>query len=85
LIGEWTESRELAHVRGLIGWVGIPPRFQVVMYDQRLAVELIGYHTEDEIMSAVKSMRDIDAGLAAHVQAPRRTAREGVRLSDGHS
>ena len=26
LNGEWTASRELADVRGLIGWVGIPPR-----------------------------------------------------------
>lgn len=60
LDGEWTESRELAHVRGLIGWVGVPPRLQVVIYDKRLAIQLIGYHTEDEIMSAVKSLRQIE-------------------------
>ena len=60
LHGEWAESRELAHVRGLIGWVGIPPRLHVVIYDQRLAIQLIGYHSEDEIMSAVKSLRQIE-------------------------
>jgi hypothetical protein len=32
----------------------------VVIYDQRLAIQLIGYHTEDEIMSAVKSLRHIE-------------------------
>jgi hypothetical protein len=60
LDGEWSEPRELAHVRGLIGWVGIPSRLQVVIYDQQLAIQLIGYDTEDEIMSAVRSLRKID-------------------------
>jgi hypothetical protein len=60
LVGEWTESRELAHVRGRIGWIGIPPRLQVVIYDKRLAIQLVGYHTEDEIMSAVRSLRQIE-------------------------
>jgi hypothetical protein len=60
LNGEWTQSRELVHVRGLIGWVGIPSRLQVVIYDKRLAIQLVGYHTEDEIMGAVKSLRHIE-------------------------
>jgi hypothetical protein len=60
LNGEWTESRELAHLRGLIGWVGIPPQLHVVIYDQQLAIQLIGYHSEDEIMRAVKSLRWIE-------------------------
>ena len=47
-------------MRGLIGSVGIPPRLQVVMYDKQLAIQLIGYHSEDEIMRAVKSLRQIE-------------------------
>lgn len=60
LDGDWSEPRELAHLRGLIGRVGIPPSLQVVFYDQQLAIQLIGYHTEDEIMFAVRSLRQID-------------------------
>jgi hypothetical protein len=60
LDGDWSEPRELVHLRGLIGRVGIPPRLQVVIYDQELAIQLIGYHTEDEIMSAARSLRQID-------------------------
>jgi Clp amino terminal domain, pathogenicity island component len=60
LHGEWSVPLELAHVRGLIGRVGTPPRLQVVIYDQQLAIQLVGYHTEDEIMSAVRSLRRID-------------------------
>jgi hypothetical protein len=62
LQGDWSEPPELAHVRGLIGRVGIPPHLQVVIYDQQLAIQLIGYHTEDEILSAVRSLRRIDPG-----------------------
>jgi hypothetical protein len=46
-------------VRGLIGRVGIPPRLQAVTYEQKLETHLIGYDTEDEIMSAVRSLRRI--------------------------
>jgi hypothetical protein len=60
LDGEWSEPSGLAHLRDLIGRVGIPPRLQVVIYDQQLAIQLIGYQSEDEIMSAVRSLRRID-------------------------
>lgn len=56
LDGEWSEPRELAHVRGLIGQVGIPPRLQAVIYDQGFEIHLVGYDTEDEILSAVESL-----------------------------
>ena len=69
LNGEWSEPRELAHVRGLIGRVGIiPPRLQVVIYDQQLTIQLISYQTEDQITRAVSSLRQIDRGLASHVR-----------------
>ncbi|MEO8967252.1 MAG: Clp protease N-terminal domain-containing protein [Solirubrobacteraceae bacterium] len=57
LSGEWSEPPELAHVRGLIGNVGIPRRLQAVIYDQKLQIQLIGYDNEDEIISAVGSLR----------------------------
>ena len=47
--GEWSEPRQLAHVRGLIGRVGVPPELQAVIYDQGLEIHVIGYDTEDEI------------------------------------
>jgi len=47
-------------LRGLVGWVGIPPRLQTVIYDQQLAIQLIGYRTEDEMMNAVRSLHPID-------------------------
>jgi len=56
LDGEWSEPRELAHVRGLIGRVGLPTVLQAVIYDQELEIHLIGYDSEDEIMSAVRSL-----------------------------
>jgi len=59
LDGEWSEPRELAHMRGLIGRVGTPPMLQAVIYDQQLEIHLIGYDTEDEIMSAVTSLRRV--------------------------
>ena len=59
LRGDWSEPRELEHVRGLAGRVGMPPRLQVVIYDQQLAIQLIGYESEDEIMRTVKSLRPI--------------------------
>jgi hypothetical protein len=60
LAGEWSEPSELAHLRGLIGKVGVPPRLQVVLYDQQLAIQLIGYRTEAEIMNAVRSLRRVE-------------------------
>jgi hypothetical protein len=57
LHGEWSEPPELAHVRGLIGRVGIPRRLQAVIYDQELQIQLIGYDTEHEIMTTVNSLR----------------------------
>ncbi len=54
--GEWYSPREFAHLRGLIGRVGTPPRLQAVVHDEQLAIHLIGYDTEDEIISAVKSL-----------------------------
>jgi hypothetical protein len=57
LHGEWSEPPELAHVRGLIGRVGIPRRFQAVIYDQELQIQLIGYETVDEILNTVSSLR----------------------------
>ncbi len=61
LVGEWSEPPKLAHLRGLIGRVGDPPRLHVVIYDRRLAIQLIGYNTEDEIMSAIRSLRPVGA------------------------
>jgi hypothetical protein len=57
LDGTWSEPGELANLRGLIGRVGIPPELEAVIYDQGLEIHLIGYDTEDEIMSAVASLR----------------------------
>jgi hypothetical protein len=57
--GEWWEPRELAHLRGLIGSVGVPPRLQAIVYDEKLAIHLIGYDTEQEIMSAVSSLQRV--------------------------
>jgi hypothetical protein len=59
LHGEWSEPSELKHLRGLVGRVGIPPRLQVVIYDHQLAIQLIGYDTDDEIMRTVSSLRPI--------------------------
>ena len=60
--GEWSELRELKELRGLIGRVGIPARLQGVIYDQDLEMHLIGYDTEDEIVSAASSLRRVDPG-----------------------
>ena len=57
--GEWSEPRELVHLRGLIGRVGIPPRLQAVIYDQGLEIQLIGYDTEDEVTTTVRSLRRV--------------------------
>jgi hypothetical protein len=57
--GEWSEPSELAHVRGLIGKVGVPPRLQALVHDEELAIHLIGYETEDEIAKAVNSFQRI--------------------------
>jgi hypothetical protein len=46
-------------MQGLIGRVGIPPRLQAFVYDEELTIQLIGYDNEDEIMSAVKSLRRV--------------------------
>jgi hypothetical protein len=62
LDGEWSELRELKELRGLIGRVGIPARLQGVIYDQELEMHLIGYDTEDEIVSTASSLRRIDPG-----------------------
>jgi hypothetical protein len=60
LDGDWSEPADLADLRGLVGRVGTPPRLQVVIYDQQLAIQLIGYSTEDEIKSAVQSLRRVE-------------------------
>lgn len=57
LPGEWHEPVELAHVRGLIGRVGIPPRLQAFAYDEELTIVLVDYDTENEIMSRVSFRR----------------------------
>jgi hypothetical protein len=62
LHGEWSEPPELAHLRGVIGRVGIPRRLQAVIYDQELQIQLIGYASQDEIMSAVGSLRRAGLG-----------------------
>lgn len=48
-------------MRGLIGRVGIPPRFQAVVHHEKLAIHLIGYETEREIMSAATGLRRVGA------------------------
>lgn len=40
-----------------MGCVGVPSRLQAVIYDQQLEIHLVGYDTEDEIVSAVRSLR----------------------------
>jgi hypothetical protein len=62
LDGEWSEPRELAELRGLIGRAGIPARLQGVIYDQELEIHLIGYDTEDEIVTTVSSLRRVNPG-----------------------
>ena len=57
LDGDWSEPRELAHLRGLIGRAGFPRALQAVIYDDGLEIHLVGYKTEDEILSAVTSLR----------------------------
>lgn len=59
--GEWYAPQQLATVRGLIGRVGIPPRLQAVAHQEKLAIHLIGYETEGEIMSAATSLRRVSA------------------------
>jgi hypothetical protein len=61
LYGEWSEPPELAHVRGLIGNVGIPRRLQAAIYDRQLQVQFIGYGTEAEILTAADSLRSVAA------------------------
>jgi len=58
--GEWWEPSELAHVRGLVGWVGVPPRLQAVVHDEELAIHLIGYEAEEEVVKAANSLRRIE-------------------------
>ena len=60
--GEWYAAPELATVRGLIGRVGVPPRLQAVVHHDKLAIHLIGYQTDDEIIGAATSLRRISAG-----------------------
>jgi hypothetical protein len=62
LDGEWSEPRELKEMRGLIDRVGIPARLQGSVYDQELEMHLIGYNTEDEIVSTVSSLRRVSPG-----------------------
>jgi hypothetical protein len=57
--GEWWEPTELEHVRGLIGRCGVPPRLQAVVHEEELAIHLIGYETEEEIVKAVNSFQRI--------------------------
>jgi hypothetical protein len=59
LDGEWSKPREIAHLRGLIGRVGIPSRLRAVIYDQGLEIHVIGYDTEDEVTTTVKSLRRV--------------------------
>jgi len=59
-VGEWRAPRELATVHGLIGLVGVPPRLQAVVHQERLAIHLIGYETEDEIISTANSLRRVN-------------------------
>jgi hypothetical protein len=57
--GEWFAPSELAHRRGLIGRVGVPTCLQAVVYDEKMAIHLIGYDTEDEIISPVRNLRRV--------------------------
>jgi hypothetical protein len=59
LHGEWSEPPELAHVRGLIGKVGIPRRLQATIYDQGQQLQLIGYGSEAEILKAIESLHAV--------------------------
>jgi hypothetical protein len=59
--GEWYAPRELAMACGLIGRTGVPPRLQAVVHHEELAIHLVGYETEDEIMRAATSLRRVSA------------------------
>jgi hypothetical protein len=60
--GTWFAPHELKDLRGLIGNVGSPSRLQAVVHDEGLAVHLIGYDTEAEIVTTAKSLRRVAAG-----------------------
>jgi hypothetical protein len=59
LHGEWSEPPKLAHVRGLIGKVGIPRRLQAAIYDQGQQLQLIGYDSEAEILKVIDSLHAV--------------------------
>jgi hypothetical protein len=56
LDGDWSQPDELAHLRGLIGSVGIPTHLQGVLYAEQLELHLIGYDTKDEILKTATSL-----------------------------
>lgn len=60
LNGDWSEPSELAHVRGLVGWVGAPAGLHVVVYHGPLAIQLIGYRDEEEALTAARSLRPVE-------------------------
>jgi hypothetical protein len=41
--------------------VGIPPRLQALVHREKLAIRLIGYETEEEIISVARSLRPVSA------------------------
>jgi hypothetical protein len=55
--GTWCAPPELASLRGLIGTTGIPPHLQAVVHDAGLAIHLLGYATQAEIIKATSSLR----------------------------
>ena len=56
--GEWTHRPDLASSRTHRPGRG-SPSLQAVIYDADLAIQLIGYRTEDEIRSSLGSLRTV--------------------------
>ena len=46
-------------MQGLIGRVGLPRRLQAFLYGEDLALVLIGYQTDDEILRTARSLRPV--------------------------
>lgn len=60
--GDWYAPSELKELRGLVGRTGHPRRLQAVVHDEGLAIHLIGYGSEAEVVRAAHSLRRVRAG-----------------------
>ena len=58
LEGDWFEPESLAHVRGIVGRVGTSAALHVALYSNGLAIQLLGYRTDQEILNVVGSLHE---------------------------